>query len=61
MKITVKIRDVYGKEAVYPACPKAEAFARIANAKTLTERVLAEIRALGYEIEVASRWKELGR
>jgi hypothetical protein len=60
MKITVKIRDVYGKEAVYPACPKAEAFARLANAKTLTERVLAEVRALGYEVEVQSRWKELG-
>lgn len=60
MKITVKIRDVYGKEAVYPACPKAEAFARLANSKTLTERALTEIRALGYEVEVASRWKEVG-
>lgn len=58
MKITVKIRDVYGNEAVYPACPKAEAFARLANTKTLTERALSEIRALGYEVEVASRWKD---
>ena len=60
MKIIVKIRDVYGKEAVYPACQKSLAFARIANSKTLTERVLAEVRALGYEVEVASRWKDVG-
>jgi hypothetical protein len=60
MKITVKIRDVYGKEAVCPACQKSLAFARIANSKTLTERALTEIRALGYEVEVASRWKNLG-
>lgn len=60
MKIIVKIKDVFRKETVYPACPKAEAFARIANSKTLTERVLAEVRALGYEVEVRSRWKDLG-
>jgi hypothetical protein len=52
MKITVKIKSVYGLETVYPACPAAEIFARIAGTKTLTSHALRDIRALGYEIAV---------
>lgn len=52
MKITVKIKSVYGLETVYPACPAAELFAKIAGTKTITSHALADIRALGYEIAV---------
>lgn len=52
MKITVKIKSVYGLETVYPACPAAEIFARIAGTKTLTSHALRDIRSLGYEINV---------
>ena len=52
MKITVKINSVYGLETVYPACPAAELFAKIAGTKTITAHALADIRALGYEIAV---------
>lgn len=51
-KITVQIRTVYGNETIYPACPKAVLFARIAGTKTLTTETLRLIRSLGYEIEV---------
>jgi len=52
MKITVRIKSNYGIETVYPACPTAELFARIANTKTLTSHALRDIQALGYQIEV---------
>jgi hypothetical protein len=48
--IVVKIRDVYGERKVYPHCDKAQHFARIADTKTLTPRVLALIENLGYHI-----------
>ena len=48
--VTVCSRSVFGKTAIYPACPKAEAFARIAGSRTLTSRTLIEIRALGFAI-----------
>lgn len=48
--ITVTIKSNYGAITAYPACPKAQAFARIAGTKTLTVEVLKSIRELGYEI-----------
>ena len=52
MKITVRVKSNYGIETVYPACPAAELFARIAGTKTLTSHALRDIQALGYQIEV---------
>jgi hypothetical protein len=56
--IVVKIRDVYGERKVYPHCDKAQHFARIADTKTLTPRVLAHIEYLGYRIETETvEWR----
>ncbi len=52
MHITVQVRSVYGRETVYPACPKAVAFANIAGTKTLTTEALREIHRMGVEIRV---------
>lgn len=51
-QIKIQIRTVYGNETVYPACPAAVLFARIAGTKTLTAGTLQLIRSLGYEITV---------
>lgn len=48
--ITVKIRNNYGVDHVYPVCPKAQDFAEIAGTKTLTPYVLRLIKSLGFEI-----------
>ena len=48
--ITITIKSNYGAVTAYPACPKAQAFARIAGTKTLTVDALKEIRELGFEI-----------
>jgi hypothetical protein len=49
-EIKVCVREVYGNILMYPVCPKAIAFAKIAGKKTLTPEVLAEIKALGYAV-----------
>ena len=45
--ILVDVRDVYGRETIYPACPTAELLAQLAGTRTLTRAALATIRALG--------------
>jgi len=50
--ITVQIREVYGTQLVYPACPKSVLFAGIAKTKTLTMDTLYDIQRLGFEVKV---------
>lgn len=54
-RIYVDVRDVYGRETIYPACPTAELLAQLAGTRTLTRAALATIRALGYSVELAPR------
>ena len=50
MEIIVEVKDVYGKPLAYPVSEEAKLFAKIAESKTLTPRVLKIINSLGYEI-----------
>ena len=50
--ITVKIRNNYGADHVYPVCPKAIDFAKIAGTKTLTPYILKLIKSLGFKVIV---------
>lgn len=50
--IEVRITTKYGKELIYPASDKAELFAMIAGAKTLTRANIDHIKALGFAVEV---------
>ena len=53
--IQVHIKDVYGKQTVYPVCDKAKLFAKLAGTTTLTHSALCVIEQLGYNIEVLPR------
>lgn len=53
--ITVEIRDVYGRQTVYPACPTADKFSSLAGTKTLSPRDLKTIQSLGYTVEIKQR------
>lgn len=55
MKITVKLKSVYGKEKIYPVCEGAKVFAKIAGTTTLTRDTIEYIKELGYSIEVAQQ------
>lgn len=59
LSIQVHIKHVYGNETVYPMCEAAKNFAKIANSKTLTPRVIGLIQALGYFIEVKTLHSDL--
>jgi hypothetical protein len=50
MKITVKIKNVFGHERIYPVCPQAKLFARLAGHKTLTRDTIDLIKKMGYSI-----------
>lgn len=52
--IKVEIKSVFGVEKIYPACETAEGFCKLINQKTLTERDINCIKALGYEVQVQS-------
>ena len=55
IKVFVIVRNIYGREMVYPACPVTEIIASIAKTKTLSDNDLSAIRKLGYEIKVVER------
>ena len=52
MQITVKVKSIYGVQAIYPACEASRLFADIAGTKTLTRAAVAKIKALGYAVTV---------
>lgn len=55
IKVFVMVRNVYGREMVYPACPVTEIIASIAKTKTLSDNDLSAIRKLGYEIKIVEK------
>ena len=55
MTITVKIKNVFGTDKIYPVCDKAKTFARLTETKTLTSYAINNIKALGYTIEVQAQ------
>jgi hypothetical protein len=54
MFITVQVRNVYGNDLVYAMDEKAAMFAMLLKVKTFNAYQLRYIKALGYEIHVAS-------
>ena len=50
--LIVTIKNVYGKEMIYPANSVAQIFADIARQTTLSRDTLKQAQALGYKIEV---------
>lgn len=52
MNIIVSVKNVYGRETIYPECAKAKTFARLIRQKTLTVDDVREIKSLGYKIEL---------
>lgn len=50
--IQVTIKNVYGEERIYPACPRAEAFAALLGQKTLTRSDIVGIKRIGFTVTV---------
>jgi|TARA_R110000822_G_C14888043_1_gene447380 hypothetical protein len=54
MDLTVKIKNVYGVDRIYPVCDKAQLFARISGNKTLLPVDIELIKKLGYNLTTES-------
>ena len=52
MQALIEIKQVYGREMIYPANDTAKAFADLAKTKTLSRQDLNIIKSLGFAIEV---------
>ena len=59
LRIQVIIKNVYGRETVYPACDASKLFASLAGTTTLTDRTISLIKALGYTVAVVSERSSL--
>jgi len=53
--IAVKIKDVYGRELVYPANETGYKFADLLGVKTFNEWQIAQIKNLGFQFQESSR------
>ena len=50
LQITLKTKNVYGNELIYPVCEVSHNFARLINKKTFSNYDLKIIESLGYQI-----------
>lgn len=50
--LKVQLGHQYGQEVVHPCCPDSMKFCEIANTKTMTRRLIEQVKALGYRVEV---------
>ena len=51
-EITIEAKDVYGRTLYYPACKKAQLFAKLIDKKTLTPETMKIVEKLGYTINI---------
>jgi copper homeostasis protein CutC len=57
--IQVQIRQVYGRDTIYPHCDMAKKFAELIRQKTFTELDIERIKRLGYTVNVYAEPKTL--
>lgn len=48
MELEIQIKNIYGRDVVYPVCEKAQLLTRLSGNRTLTEESIAVIKELGY-------------
>jgi hypothetical protein len=50
--IEVTIKSIYGRDTIYPVCPRSKLFASLKGQKTLTPYDISIIKQLGYTVLV---------
>lgn len=51
-QLFVEVKQVYGKDTIYPACDDSKLFCQLTGRKTFTDADVRYIKALGYAFEV---------
>lgn len=52
MNIEVEVKNIYGREVVYPLCQTGQLLAKLSGNKTFTPDTISIIKMLGYSITV---------
>ena len=52
LQITLKTKNVYGNDFIYPVCETSQKFANLINKKTFSNYDLKIIESLGYKITI---------
>jgi len=52
LQISVRLKHIYGNQAIYPACDTAKTFAKMLGQSTLTKFDIEYIKQLGYTVAV---------
>lgn len=52
MELTVKIKQVYGQDLIYPACNVSQAICRVAGRKTLSHNDIELLKGVGFTFKV---------
>ena len=48
MELEVQVKNLYGRDVVYPVCEKSQLLTRLSGNRTLTSEAIAVIKQLGY-------------
>jgi len=52
LQITLKTKNVYGNDLIYPMCETSEKLAKLINKKTFSNTDINIIESLGYKITI---------
>lgn len=55
MGLEVEVKNVYGRNVVYPVCEKSRLLAQLSGNRTLTPEAVAVIKTLGYTFTTTTK------
>lgn len=55
MKLEVQVKNLYGRDVVYPVCEKSQLLTRLSGNRTLTSEAIAVIKQLGYTFTTTTK------
>lgn len=55
MELSIEVKNVYGKETIYPKCEKGLLLAQFKGQKTFTESDIKTLKQLGYTFAAQQR------
>ena len=55
IELSVEVKNIYGREMIYPVCEKSKLFALLIGNRTLTPEAVAVIKQLGYTFTTTTK------
>jgi len=55
MELEVEVKNLYGRDVVYPVCEKSQLLTRLSGNRTLTSEAIAVIKQLGYTFTTTTK------